>query len=265
VCAWNKTFSLGTVVSNFLFLHGIWELGIEPIIIPTWSLTYEWLFYLIFPALVLVVRRGNGLSLHHTLLCAGVALLLILPFSGDYVRFLMFFAGASLASLRPRQVQNWATKVSDWPIIILALLVNGLFVFDKNYPHFIWPFLITTSVLVAKAVYGTGLLNRIFSLAPLRSLGNISYSFYLLHGTIIMLLMDQVGPALKGLTPILGFILLISSAFCLSIVSAKFSYVVLEAPYFAWRAQSVKGEDATLVKFHKRTYQDIGFFLRRLP
>jgi exopolysaccharide production protein ExoZ len=235
---WNATFDLVTILQNMVFLHGIWELGIKPISVPTWSLTYEWLFYLGFPVLIFSIARGRTVLLWHIALCAVLVLVAISAIGQNYVRFLMFFVGAGLACVPGERLSRLMLFVPDAAVLILVVAVNLLFVVDRNYYHFIWFYAITSAFLFAKAVHGRGFLNKIFCFNPMRKLGNLSYSFFLLHGLALIIVVDQAGPLIMSVTEPLRILLLIAGSFLLAIFAALCSYWLLERPYFERRVRA---------------------------
>jgi exopolysaccharide production protein ExoZ len=235
---WDTTFDLLTIVQNMFFLHGIWELGIKPISVPTWSLAYEWLFYLGFPALILCVARGRALSLWHIALCAMLVLVAIGPIGPHYVRFLMFFAGAGLACVQAEALKRWMLWVPDAAVLVVVVVVNLLFVVDQNYYHFIWIYAVTSTFLVAKTIYGQGFLNRIFCVKPMRTLGNLSYSFFLLHGLALIFVVDYAGPLIINMGEPVRILLLMTGSFLLASFAAVCSYWLFERPYFERRTRA---------------------------
>jgi exopolysaccharide production protein ExoZ len=230
---WAKTFEPATIVANLLLLHGVWELQIQPIIVPTWSLTYEWLFYLAFPAVLLLPRARSRISSWHLALCGLLVLASLAPVGPHYMRLLMFILGAVLAAGASTQfIRKFAEMAPDAAVILVYVAANLLFVADQNWYRFIPVYLLTSAALVIKIVYGNGFLHKLFRLGPLCRLGNISYSFYLFHGLAIVAFCDHVGPHLKALPEAARFIALFAGAFALSVVAASLSYALLERPYF---------------------------------
>jgi exopolysaccharide production protein ExoZ len=240
---WNKTFDWPTIASNLLFLHGIWELRIEPVIVPTWSLTYEWLFYLVFPAVLLLPYARRRLSPVHIAMCAAAVLVLVAPLGGGYMRFLMFLLGAAFGVANPQALGRLVARVPDALVIAVYIAANLLFVADQEWYRFIPVYLVTSALLVAKVVYGTGMLHRAFACSPLRRLGNISYSFYLLHGLAIVAFCDHVGPLLLALPEPGRFVLLFAGSFVSSMAAGWLSYWVMERPYFARQHAAARAAD----------------------
>lgn len=236
--AWNQTFDVRTIAANLLFLHGIFELGIKPILAPTWSLAFEWAFYIVFPAIALLIARGRAPSLAGVGVSAALVMLIAIPVGPHYVRFLMFFVGAALASLPPKAIERWVHRTSDGPVILAMVLINMLFVIEQNFYHFIWPFAVISFLLVGRVIYGGGVLNRIFCLMPIRRLGNMSYSFYLLHGLAVIVVVDNVGPFVRGLPQAVQFVLLMGIAFLVAAASAKASFMLFEKMYFDRKARA---------------------------
>ena len=238
---WNKHYDWPTIVSNFLMLQGIWELGITPIVVPTWSLTFEWLFYLAFPAILLLPRIRGGLSLWHLALTGLVVLFTVAPLGPHYIRFMMFLGGAALATMRPTTVRRRMSGVSDLAVVVAYALGNLLFVDQQNYYRFVPLYLVTSFALVAKVVYGDGFLHKVFCAPALVSLGRVSYSFYLFHGLVVIVVCDYLAVHLKGLPEEIRFFVLLVCAFAFSVAVAWLCHRFLELPYFARRHSSLPG------------------------
>jgi peptidoglycan/LPS O-acetylase OafA/YrhL len=158
----------------------------------------------------------------------------------------MFFAGAALASAPPSAL-HWISRIRDWPVIAVVVLVNMLFAFGQNFNVFICSFALSSLLLVATVICGRGILNRLFCQTPLRRLGNISYSFYLLHGTVVIATVDYLGPVLRGLPASAQFGLLIALSFAASIGCSHVSFLLFEKMYFDRRKRTGPSEQAERV------------------
>jgi len=159
------------LAQNVALLPGIFP--IRPIIGVAWSLSYEMFFYLVVPFVVLVLRGRSERGRIGALVALAVAF--ALPWHA-HVRVVLFVAGMLVYELgdrlpRPERLVVLAFLVS----LALYWWLDG-FVIVRYLVLFV-PF----GWLVACAL-APGRLNRAFSWTPLRWLGNISYSYYLIHG-----------------------------------------------------------------------------------
>jgi peptidoglycan/LPS O-acetylase OafA/YrhL len=77
---------------------------------------------------------------------------------------------------------------SPW-MAVLAIPLSAAVVLDSRAPGWLTSVVLATSftLLCSAAFFSDGWLYRILSLSALRWLGNISYSFYLLHGFVVVL------------------------------------------------------------------------------
>jgi len=199
------------VVENLLFLPGIFPL--KPLMNVAWSLSYEWFFYLAIPlgaaALGRIARPLVRLSV--VVVLCGVYLLAsyckpavsyapltgFVDFAAAHNGLVMFLAGVivyevlQLESPGSRVLARW-----EWPAvgtILLCLCVPFYFGFLRSPSHapvssqrsdagIAACLFVAYGLLLCFSLRGSGFIERAMSFKPLRSLGNISYSFYLIHG-----------------------------------------------------------------------------------
>lgn len=197
------------LLANFLLLPGVFP--ITPLITVAWSLSYEFFFYLTVPVLIGV----GGLRAWQrwqrvALFCGmGAGWLVLAPHAGNALRMVMFAAGmvlyevltASSAAAKAANIDNaavansaknlqtnTASNVGSW-CGAFALAV-GLGCTVLPLPGHSGAIFRTAVMAVAFGVlcyvclgaWAEGWLGRTFSVAPLRWLGNASYSYYLIHG-----------------------------------------------------------------------------------
>jgi exopolysaccharide production protein ExoZ len=217
------------IVQNLLLLPGIF--AIDPLITVAWSLSYELFYYLVMPLLVAVF--GLRLRTPRWRCCFFVGMT-VAAFGaaavwGGHVRLTLFLAGVLLFELLRRD-KGWAPP----GLVTLGLLVAGLLAMLMPMPGpagqalrslilFGTFFALCWNVLrMPAAPLASG-----FSWLPLRWLGNMSYSFYLLHGLALKFFFMGVqrwhgaAPsdplAVAMVVPALGFSLLMSSLLFLAI------------------------------------------------
>jgi peptidoglycan/LPS O-acetylase OafA/YrhL len=217
---------------NLLFLNALPELGIKPYATITWSLFYELLFYLTFPLILLVTGADRRITPLKVILFALVYMWGIMYLGGMFIRFWMFFAGAFMAALSTEHLQRLSTRVPTWFVVAAFLGSTLLFSETLRYDYFIPVFVFTTFFFVVNVLFGGGLLYRIFSITPLRYLGNISFSFYLVHGFAIEIIMYNKPAIFDDLEGTLYLVATLLPSLALSVLFATVLFVLAERPYF---------------------------------
>jgi peptidoglycan/LPS O-acetylase OafA/YrhL len=146
----------------------------------TWSLAYEWLFYLSLPLLALLVRIVPPAPYLLLSICALGGTLLLRP---EAVR-LWAFAGGFVAALVVR-MPRLAAPLRGIPASAVACgcLVAAVFLFPPtDRPNALTlPLLAIAFVIIAAGNDFAGVLRARAS----RRLGEVSYSLYLLHGIVL--------------------------------------------------------------------------------
>ncbi|WP_421881638.1 acyltransferase family protein [Methylibium sp.] len=226
------------LVQNLLLLPGLFP--IDPLITVAWSLSYEMLFYLVTPALVaLLGLRGRSRRWRVVFLLAGAgALALHGALQGGPIRLMMFIAGMLLHEALVHRLQAAPASPPGSLAGLLALLAGLGAVLLPGEGHaaqaaqvcilFVaWP-------LLCLVCFGapSAWLPRTFSWTPLRWLGNMSYSYYLLHGLVLnagfLLLAQVLPPAGQGAWVFWG---LLPVLFGLTLLPTAVLFLLVERPY----------------------------------
>lgn len=180
-----STWSDGAVylLQNFLLLPGL--LPIVPMITVAWSLSYEMFYYLVIPLLIALLglrRRSPAFrcTFFIVLTCAFTAYCAV--YDGP-VRLIMFVAGVLLHEVMASRIASPSSRVGVIALVtgILSTLIpswNAPTVFVSFAIQFV-AFLVLCFTCFRSP---TSSLSRVFSWTPLRWLGNMSYSYYLIHG-----------------------------------------------------------------------------------
>jgi peptidoglycan/LPS O-acetylase OafA/YrhL len=214
--------SMERIVANLFFLNGAFGLGVPAINSVTWSLFFEFCFYITFPLLY----RRFGLA--RTMVICAVLIVLLGHLDTRFVRFVFFFAGVWLR-LRDSS-QPWA---SEPMAIAIYVLITTATIYLREYLVFVALYVPAATMLVDHALHTKGVLHRIFSTLPLRLLGNISYSFYLNQGIGLLAARYAIEPMkLSGAAWCIALLLV---GFAITFVLSSLSFVALERPYFVFR------------------------------
>jgi len=170
------------VVENLLFLPGLFD--IEPVITVAWSLSYEFFYYLAVPLLIAIMgmyvwRRTTRVIFFATISIVGFYLAGIY---GGHVRLLMFIAGILLYEAIDSKDIRIPPYLGLVALVGAVITMPGLKFLDVNG---VWRFIVLylCFFLLCLECFSTeGAASRVFSWTPLRWYGNMSYSYYLIHG-----------------------------------------------------------------------------------
>jgi peptidoglycan/LPS O-acetylase OafA/YrhL len=202
-----------------------------------WSLAVEEQFYLIWPALILIVARSGSVNRRVAVAIVGIiaASFATNVFLSDSAVNWAFYSlptrawelglGGLLAAcaVGVHRVPTSLRAIGGW--VGLAAIAIAVVMFDASitYPGVaaLLPALGATLVIAAGSCrVGPG---RILELAPLRAIGRISFSLYLVHWPILVLVPIALGLQVDDRTNALLVLL--------AVVTAAISWAVVETPF----------------------------------
>lgn len=216
-----------------------------------WSLAVEEQFYLLWPFVLLVFKRPRGIIVLLILLLIGVITLrfLLWTFQIENLAYFNLYTfsridgiciGGLLAVLR---TVNAKAINRYFTFIVLGLAaLNFVFYYFNRQNQFTYPYLAiagyTTFAIIFGLLVNEGverenmIINTVFSLPVLRFFGRISYSLYVFHWPVYLLLAPALGTWLKGKTTLAGPFLTASIlATLLSVLLAWLSYHFFEMKF----------------------------------
>jgi peptidoglycan/LPS O-acetylase OafA/YrhL len=233
------------VVQNLLLLPGMFN--IEPLITVAWSLSYEFFYYLFIPVLVGLTAmrrwRPSWRVLFFLVLAVVFTIVCVVGWT-NHIRLVMFISGILL--FEARHSFAWAKDRSRG--LEAAVVIGTLLTFPLIYALWSRPGLLPLSPVsirsgeIARIVVlffsffaftlvtfnPATILGRVFSWTPIRWLGNMSYSYYLIHGLALngLSLFAVAKLSGRGHSPLL-FWLIIPMAFSFTLaVSALLFWLV---------------------------------------
>jgi peptidoglycan/LPS O-acetylase OafA/YrhL len=216
-----------------------------------WSIAVEAQLYVVFPILLLMVRRAGAVAMIATVTAIVVGIGLLAPISTTVdlllrltPQFAALFAlgvlAAGVLSARHRvQRTRWLLLAALAAAPVVALIViNGTVWTVREFYWIDLAFGPSIGFLLAAVASGRPkLLVRVLDLRPVRSLGTFSYSLYLIHAPIVgivsaKLLAGRVSPGVPM------FLTMLAVAVPLSVGVARVFAAVFEIPFQRHRSRA---------------------------
>lgn len=220
------------VVQNYMLMPGLFD--IPPIITVAWSLSYEFFYYLFIPVLISFLGMRSWRRGYRVLFFVLLSLFFFWYFSWHtgHIRLLMFVAGVLLF-----EAIEGGFFERVLPIGLLSLLLAfSLLILSENYAinislkYFFIYILFFSFCLDCFA--GAGVATMLFSIHFLRWFGNMSYSYYLIHGLSLksfFMVLNKVLPANHGADIV--FWVFMVPFFLLTLVPSVALFFFIEKPF----------------------------------
>jgi peptidoglycan/LPS O-acetylase OafA/YrhL len=237
---------LAYVVANVALLPGVFS--IRPIITVAWSLSYEMFFYLLIPVLVGLaqLRRWAPATRVRLWMAAGLGGVVLIWFQMlPRPEMLMFLPGMILFDLeRGLCAAPGRRRVGEALALLLCAILFPLAAmidapttwadlgaqaaFGRTMAH-LGLVGLACFLLIGMALLQDGWTRRALEWSPIRWLGNISYTYYLLHGLVVnacaLVLLRWIAPRTAGAPLYWGVMVLVLGA---SIVVSAVFYLLVE-------------------------------------
>ncbi len=250
------------LLENALFLNWFRTDDLHHLLIITWSLQAEWLFYLALPIVAWCAQRAGGApraQVATVLLFGAAAIVLFKLTSTRGAAYAFFFTTGALSAVMQDQWRGFVRAAPWWAIIAAYVGINGLYAWSTataarlqapGFNAFEWhavAFAVIASLMALKAAehaFGNGWMVRLG-----QHIGRISYSIYLWHLLVMLTLMQWFGlpSRLDFLPDGLAVAAFLSLLIGVTWVVSLLSFALIERPYFARRnvqaAHALKSKD----------------------
>ncbi|MGO4445021.1 acyltransferase family protein [Mycobacterium sp. 2YAF39] len=219
---------------------------------PAWSISAEWLAYILFGALVLVIfriaRATRARGLFFLAVAATLPPLVLLMATGLFYtpwswlpRIIMQFTAGALVCAAVRRLHpsdRARTGAGVASLLIAAAIVGILYLLDAHpiptiYDSAALVDLLFVPLMLTLAI-GAGTLPALLSLRPMVYLGHISFSLYMVHELVhttwnwmVMQFELRLGSDLAGKAVLLGLL-------AVALIGAVLLYHVVEEPARRW-------------------------------
>jgi len=230
---------------NLAMLPGM--LPVMPIIRVAWSLSYEWFYYLILPFSVwafLMRRWSPAWRIAFVLTICLTQYVLCALHRSNNSRLVMFGAGAVLWELATYYgVAKHLGRRGELFAIALVIFALGWMGVSPKYhlavaftpagiPSVNTPLLfVSFFALTLYSLFYSGILSRLFCIKWLRWVGNMSYSYYLIHSLALHVVAKLMRHAF-GVHPLGVLVFLVVGMISLlsTLVAGAFLYLAIERP-----------------------------------
>ena len=227
---------------------------------PAWSISAEWLAYLLFALLILLIFRIAQVSRARTLLMLAVAAalpptLLLLGSGVLYTpwswlpRIIAQFAAGALAcaAVRRLQVSERGTRMAGYiSLLILAVIVGGLYYYDA---HPIAGMVDSGGVLavlfmplVVALAIGAGSLPALLSTRAFVYGGQISFSLYMIHEPVHTV-WNWIAQEYRLALPMWGMKIVVAGLIAAALTLSAVLFRFVEEPARRWMRRMVDYRD----------------------
>lgn len=224
------------LLANLLLLPGFFN--IIPMISVTWALSYELFSYILIPPVTMILHSWQPISRVFAAVLIAAALIGASLFIDLPVRMSAFAAGMVVYELNKTQ-RKWHLPAGAGIVAIVILCAILLQLSEDRTGIAVRAavnFIALIILILDPFDNPAGHLDRWFSWTPLRWFGNISYSYFLIHGLVLRIgkyILEQAYPPDHASTGLFWTGMAVS--FPITIAAALVLYLTIEK-HISWRS-----------------------------
>lgn len=184
--------SLSALLANFLLFQSFGLIGSPSWNYPAWSIAAEFWTYVLFAIAIILTPQAYLRNVLILLAFLGFLCLLLIgdneqanTDAAGVPRCIFGFAFGALLSVEKKRwrLQAWQSSSTEISVVIMTILFVSFA--SGTLAAIAAPFVFV--VAVATFTEERGIISRLLLLAPLRRLGQLSYSIYMVHVLVIMI------------------------------------------------------------------------------
>jgi len=230
------------VLANAALLPGI--LPIEPMMSVAWTLSYEFFFYLTIPIFVAIWGLRERSRLARMVFLSGCTAVFLASSMLSWVghsRLALFLIGALLYDVvRSEGLKARLNRLGEiCSVLVFVLGMVAIYVVTTQLQLSIPMRSVIRVVILCVSLFGftlfcvafNGLLRRMFCWTPIRWLGNMSYSYYLLHSLTLQAVVLGLSRLITPEPYPILFWAMMPVSLSATLVSSTILFLLVEKPF----------------------------------
>jgi peptidoglycan/LPS O-acetylase OafA/YrhL len=238
---WQNRHLLANLLSHLTLLNGLFPRSVLPMastsfLPPAWSITLEWQFYLVAPAIALFIRSGAGLLFLGAVAYAGI--LLEVHWTNPALAFLppylpLFLVGMGTCYffnyLNTKSSEESSKLATPVAIVFIACVLFSQYSFALGTWGLVWCCILADGQSICGRFFLR--LRGLLLSRWLQLLGSMSYPVYLIHWSMITILMSLILWWKPSITPLEAVAYLFALGMPTIFISAWVLHKYVEEPF----------------------------------
>ncbi len=221
---------------------------------PSWSISDEMFFYLVFPFLILLIPKIRAFK--NSLILSVIAIIplltLIIPenyyhqifYINPFTRVVDFILGIAIFNIYQKFAQKKHIINYNYLEISAVLLLLVFFIFHQSIPkvaRYSFYYWIPMSYLIFSFSFQKGKISNLLSKKIFIHLGEISFGFYMFH----QLVLRYFSVINSNFLHINNDVLITVITFSISLIVSHYSYILFETPMNKYIKKTLRNQKTT--------------------